>query len=261
MRLGLDGRCALVTGGTKGIGFAVAQELLQEGAHVTICARTAGDLDDAVDRLARIGGGRVRAGACDVTDPAQVRTLVAEAAAAYGGLDIVVNNAGGATPGSFAELTNEQWQRDIEIKLFAQINVTREAIPRLRESRAARVVNIGAVYARNPDASFLASSVTRAACHNLTKVLAQEYGPHGILVNAVNVGLISTPQWDSLWQRKAPGTDRDEFLGQLAQDQIPLGRFGTAAEVAGMVAFLAGDRASYITGATIDVAGGMGRSA
>ncbi|WP_432970891.1 SDR family NAD(P)-dependent oxidoreductase [Dactylosporangium sp. CA-233914] len=261
MRLGLEGRRALVTGATKGIGFAVAQELLREGVDVTICARTPAEVDAAAERLAADGDGRVHARACDVTDAEQVRALVAAAVAAHGGLDIVVNNAGGATAGSFEELSNEAWQRDIEIKLFAQLNVVREALPHLKKSVAPRVVNIGAVYARNPDASFFASSVTRAACHNLTKVLAQEYGPAGILVNAVNVGLIATPQWDSLWQRKAPDQPREEFLDQLAAREIPLGRFGDVAEVSAVVAFLASDRASYITGTAIDVAGGLGRSA
>ncbi|MFI7067677.1 SDR family oxidoreductase [Kribbella sp. NPDC050124] len=259
VQLALQGRSAFVTGGTKGIGLASARALAAEGAAVTICARTEADVSRAVDELQRLSSDtRVHGVTCDVTDADAVEGAIAAAVDVHAGLDIVVNNAGGATPGSFEQLTNTAWQRDVEIKLFSQVNVVRAALPALRRSSAPRIINIGAVYATSPDASFFASSVTRAACHNLTKVLAQELGPSGILVNSVNVGLIDTPQWDSLWQAKAPETPREEFVKSLARDSIPLGRFGKAGEVAGVVAFLAGDRASYITGAAIDVAGGMG---
>jgi len=255
VKLGLSGRHALVTGGSKGIGYGIAAELLAEGAAVTICARTA----DEVAAAAKSLDGPVSGHVCDVTDADAVDALVAAAAAERGGIDILVNNAGGAHPGGFEDLTDEDWKRDLDVKLFSQIRCTRAALPHLRRSAAARVININAVYARYPDPAFFATSVNRAACHNLTKVLAQQYGPEQILVNSVNIGFVVTPQWENIRARRAPTLTPDEFFAKMAAEEVPLGRFGAVDEVSGLVAFLASDRASYITGASIDVAGGMGK--
>jgi len=272
MDLGLRGRRAIVTGGSKGLGKAIAAELLAEGADVVICSRHAAELDEtaaeltAWDRppgpaepLAPVRPGQVTALPCDVTDPAQVESFTAAAAAALGGIDILVNNAGAARPGRFGTLTDEDWQGDIDVKLFSQIRCTRAALPHLRRSAAPRVININAVYARYPDPVFLASSVNRASCLSLAKALSIELGREGILVNSVNIGFVVTPQWENIRRLRAPDTPAGEFFGQLAASEVPLGRFGRPDEVAGVVAFLAGDRAGYITGASIDVAGGMGK--
>ena len=129
----------------------------------------------------------------------------------------------------------------------------------MRRSAAARVVNINAVYGKYPDPAFFATTVNRAACLNLTKALAIQYGPENILVNSVNIGFVVTAQWENIHQRRAPEQSRDEFFASLAAAEVPLGRFGSVDEVSGLIAFLASDRGSYITGASIDVAGGMGR--
>jgi NAD(P)-dependent dehydrogenase (short-subunit alcohol dehydrogenase family) len=261
MDLGLTGRRAVVTGGSRGLGRAIAAELAAEGADVTICARTTGELDTAAAELAgrAAAAAKVTAFTCDVTDPDQVSEFMAAAAAAMGGLDILVNNAGGARPGRFATLTDEDWRADIDVKLMSQIRCTRAALPQLRASAAARVININAVYARYPDPAFLASSVNRASCLSLAKALSAELAADGILVNSVNIGFVMTPQWENIHRRQAPGTPAAEFFGGLAAREVPLGRFGRPDEVAGIVAFLASDRAGYITGAAIDVAGGMGK--
>jgi 3-oxoacyl-[acyl-carrier protein] reductase len=258
MDLGLSGRRAIVTGGSKGLGKAIAAELLAEGAAVAICSRHKAELDEAAAELAAPGGS-ITALPCDVTDPGQVESFIAAAAAALGGADILVNNAGAARPGQFAALTDEDWHADIEVKLFSQIRCTRAALPHLRRSTAPRVVNINAVYARYPDPVFLASSVNRASCLSLSKALSIELGHEGILVNSVNIGFVVTPQWENIRARRAPDVPAEEFFGQLAASEVPLGRFGRPDEVAGIVAFLAGDRASYINGASIDVGGGMGK--
>ena len=258
MDLGLRGRRAIVTGGSKGLGKAIAAELLAEGAAVAICSRHKAELDETAAELAA-SGGSVTALPCDVTDPGQVESFIAAAAAALGGTDILVNNAGAARPGRFAALTDDDWHGDIEVKLFSQIRCTRAALPHLRQSAAPRVININAVYARYPDPVFLASSVNRASCLSLSKALSIELGHEGILVNSVNIGFVVTPQWENIRARRAPGVPADEFFGQLAASEVPLGRFGRPDEVAGLVAFLAGDRASYISGASIDVGGGMGK--
>lgn len=257
MDLGLGGRRAVVTGGSKGLGKAIAAALLAEGAAVSICSRNAGELEAAAAELAEAGG-KVIFQPCDVTDAGQVSRFIDESAAALGGLDILVNNAGGARPGRFATLTDEDWQADVEVKLFSQLRCTRAALPYLRRSGAPRVININAVYARYPEPAFLASSVNRASCLSLSKALSIELGREGILVNSVNIGLVTTPQWENIHRRRAPEMPEEEFFAQLATD-VPLGRFGRPDEVAGMVAFLAGDRASYITGGSIDIAGGLGQ--
>jgi len=259
--LGLAGRRAIVTGGSKGLGKAIAGELLAEGAAVTICSRHAGELEATAEELRKQAGGTASliATPCDVTVPEQVTAFTEAAVSAMGGLDILVNNAGGARPGQFGTLTDEDWQADIEVKLFSQIRCTRAALPHLRRSEAPRVININAVYARYPDPAFLASSVNRASCLSLAKALSMELGKEKILVNSVNIGLVETPQWQNIHQRRAPDMPAEQFFGQLAAAEVPLGRFGQPDEVAGLVAFLASDRASYIAGASIDVAGGMGK--
>ena len=261
MELGLTGRRAIVTGGSKGLGKAIAAELLAEGAAVAICARHAEELEETASELRKAApaGQQLLALPCDVTDPAQVSDFVTDATTTLGGLDILVNNAGGARPGRFATLTDEDWHEDIEVKLFSQIRCIRAALPHLRASAAPRVINVNALYARYPDPAFLASSVNRASCLNLSKALSIELGAEGILVNSVNIGFVETPQWQNIHHRRAPEMPADEFFGQLAKAEVPLGRFGQPDEVAGLVAFLASDRASYIAGASIDVGGGMGK--
>jgi NAD(P)-dependent dehydrogenase (short-subunit alcohol dehydrogenase family) len=260
VELELTSRRAIVTGGSKGLGKAIAAELLAEGASVVICSRHAGELAEAAAELGEAGGAeRLAAMPCDVTDPAQVSDFIAEATRALGGLDILVNNAGGARPGRFATLTDEDWHDDIEVKLFSQIRCIRAALPHLRASAAPRVININALYARYPDPAFLASSVNRASCLSLSKALSIELGGEGILVNSVNIGFVETPQWRNIHSKRAPEMPAGEFFGQLARTEVPLGRFGQPDEVAGLVTFLASDRASYIAGASIDVGGGMGK--
>lgn len=263
MELGLSGRRAVVTGGTKGIGRAVVNELLAEGASVALCARHADEVKEAEAQLrdahADADGRRVFGFTADVTNAEEVSRLVEEAASALGGIDVLVNNAGGAHPGNFESLSDDDWRQDLDVKLFSQIRCTRAALPHLRRSEAARVINVNAVYGKYPDPAFFATTVNRAACLNLTKVLAQEFGPEGILVNSVNIGFVVTPQWENIRQRRALDQSEEEFFSALAAAEVPLGRFGSVDEVSGVVAFLASDRASYVTGAMVDVAGGMGK--
>jgi 3-oxoacyl-[acyl-carrier protein] reductase len=258
VELNLAGRRALVTGGSKGIGLGIAAELATEGADVAICSRHGDELEQAAAQL-RATGRTVHAQVADVTDPSQVEDLVTRSATALGGLDILVNNAGGAHPGNFETLSDADFQDDLNVKLFSQIRCTRAALPHLRRSSGARVININSVYAKYPDPSFFATTVNRAACLNLSKALALQYGPEGILVNSVNIGFVVTPQWSNIKARRAPDATDEEFFASLVAGEVPLGRFGRVDEVSGLVAFLASDRASYLTGTSIDVAGGMGK--
>jgi 3-oxoacyl-[acyl-carrier protein] reductase len=258
MDLGLKGRRAVVTGGSKGLGRAIAEELAREGADLAICARHEDEVRQAGVEL-EVFGTKVRAEPADVTDPDQVRTFIGGAAEALGGIDILVNNAGRAHPGTFETLTDDDWKSDLDVKLFSMIRCSRETLPHLRSSEAGRIVNIGAVFGKYPDPMFFATSTNRAACAAFSKALSIEVAHDGILVNIVNIGFVVTPQWKNIHQRRAPDLSEDEFFAKMAEAEVPLRRFGRPDEVAGIVAFLAGDRASYITGASIDVAGGMGK--
>ena len=258
MDLGLGGRRAVVTGGSKGLGAAIAQELVAEGAAVAICSRNEAELAATATRL-RAGGGQVFARVADVTRADEVEAFMAASAHQLGGIDILVNNAGRAHPGSFATLTDAVWQADLDVKLFSQIRCSRAALAHLRASGGGAIININAIYGRQPDPTFFATTVDRAACLAFTKALAMEVARDGILVNSVNIGFVRTPQWHNIHQRRAPDLPEEAFLESLVAPEVPLGRFGEPDEVSGLVAFLASRRASYITGASIDVAGGMGR--
>jgi 3-oxoacyl-[acyl-carrier protein] reductase len=254
VKLGLEGRRGLVTGGSKGLGEAIARELVSEGARVAICSRNEQEVTATAEEV-----GAEYAQAADVTDPEQVRDLVARTAEALGGIDFLVNNAGGAHPGTFETLSDEDWVADLDVKLFSLIRCSREVLPHLRAAGGGRIVNIGAVYSRYPDPTFFATSVNRAAGNSFTKTLALEVAKDNILVNGVNIGFVITPQWENIHQRRAPESTREEFFDRFAAQEVPLGRFGLPDEVSGLVAFLLSDRATYITGASIDVAGGMGK--
>jgi len=258
MQLGLEGRSAVVTGGSKGLGRAIALELASEGAAVAICSRRAEELIPVVREI-EAHGVPAFARRADVTVADDVEAFLGAAADALGGIDILVNNAGGARPGRFEALTDQDWSADLDTKLFSIIRCVRAVLPHMRKRGGGRVINIGAVQARSPDPVLCATTTIRAAGLSLTKVLAQQYGPENILVNAVNIGLVTTPQWENIRARTAPDSSLDEFTTAFAQREVPLGRFGRPDEVSGLVTFLASDRASYLTGTSIDVAGGMGR--
>jgi 3-oxoacyl-[acyl-carrier protein] reductase len=254
VRLGLEGRRGLVTGGSKGLGEAIARELVSEGARVAICSRNEQEVTATAEEV-----GAEYSQAADVTDPKQVRDLIARTAEALGGIDFLVNNAGGAHPGTFETLSDEDWVADLDVKLFSLIRCSREVLPHLRAAGGGGIINIGAVYSRYPDPTFFATSVNRAAGNSFTKTLALEVAKDNILVNGVNIGFVITPQWENIRRRRAPELPREAFYDRFAAQEVPLGRFGLPDEVSGLVAFLLSDRATYITGASIDVAGGMGK--
>jgi 3-oxoacyl-[acyl-carrier protein] reductase len=259
MELGLKGKRAIVTGGTRGLGRAIAEELVAEGAAIAFCARSGDEVEEAAGALGSADGPEIFGQVADVTDPEQVRAFVQASADALGGVDVLVNNAGRAHPGNFEALTDEDWQEDLDVKLFSTIRCSREVLPHMRQAGGGRIININAVYGKYPDPAFFATSVNRAACLSLTKALSIELAPEDILVNSVNIGYVVTSQWKNIKERRAPDLSDEEFFTQMAAKEVPMGRFGTPDEVSGIVAFLASDRASYITGASIDVAGGMGK--
>jgi 3-oxoacyl-[acyl-carrier protein] reductase len=256
--LGIRGKKAIITGASKGLGLAISNELATEGVSLAICARGQDELFAASDRL-REHGVVVHAEPADVTVPEQVKDFVARAGDVLGGIDILINNAGRAHPGNFDALTDADWEGDIDVKQFSMIRFTREVLPHMRAGGGGRIVNINAVLGRSPDPNLFATSVNRAACISLTKALAIQLAPQNILVNSVNIGSVLTPNWQNIHRKQAPDVPEEEFFRRVAENQIPMGRFGKPEEVAGIVAFLVSERATFITGASIDVAGGAGR--
>ena len=252
MDIKLTGKKALVTGGSKGLGLAIARTFAEAGADVAIMARGQGPLDAAVTAIGARPGQKVMAVACDVRRSEDIAAGFAKVAQAFGGVDILVNNAGTSNAHPFATVTDEQWQEDIDLKLFAAIRLTRLAWPHMQARQWGRIINVLNIGAKAPRAASAPTSVTRAAGMALTKVLAGEGAPFGILVNALLVGFIESDQW--VQRAEKTGVPLAEFLAKMGKE-IPMGRVGTAQEFANAACFLASDAASYITGTAINVDG------
>ena len=254
MNVSMKDRVAIVTGGSKGIGIAVARRFAESGARVAILARGADDLKAAREQLAK-DGLEVRDYVCDVAKAADISRTYEKVAADFGKVDVLVNNAGTSRAMAFETVTDEIWQEDLDLKLFAAIRLSRLVWPGMRERKWGRIINVLNVGAKAPPAASTPTSVSRAAGMALTKAMANEGGPHNILVNAMLVGLIVSDQWVKRHAAKAPGTDFEAFTRDLAKG-VPLGRMGTAEEFANLACFLASEQGSYITGTAINVDGG-----
>ena len=253
MRIDLTGRAAFVTGGSKGIGFAVATRFAASGADVAIIARGREALDQAVRTIGGTAKKPVTGIVADVGIAADIRRAYDEAMNALGKIDIVVNNAGTSRTAAFEEVTDEIWHQDFDEKLFAAIRLTRLAWPQMKERRWGRVINVLNIGAKAPRPKSAPTSVTRAAGMALTKVLAAEGAPHNVLVNALLVGLIEADQHVRRAQRT--GIALEDYY-KASSKEVPLGRMGRAEEFANIACFLASDAASYITGTAINVDGG-----
>jgi len=259
MDLQLTDRTVLVTGGSSGVGLATVRALLEEGARVVTCARRLETLEKA---LAEIGApaDRVLAHACDIRDPAAVHRLLDGVETRFGGLDGLVNNAGQSRMKPLAQATLEDFRDEIDLKFAGVLNTVSEAMPLLRRSSAAAIVNVNAVLAKQPEPRLVTTSAARAGLLNLTKSMALELAVDGIRVNSVCLGLVDTGQWRRRYESSRTGQSYAEWEREIAADRgIALGRFGTADEVAAMVVTLLSPRASYVTGASLDVCGGVAR--
>jgi 3-oxoacyl-[acyl-carrier protein] reductase len=253
----MDGRCALITGGSMGIGFAAATNFMRAGASgVAIVARRAEVLEQSRQRLVKEGNGKVVAIAADVSKAEDCARVFATAESELGKIDVLLNNAGTHNAVPFDSITDDAWQADIDLKLFSAIRLTRAAFPKMKERKWGRIINTLNSGAKWPRAGSAPSSVTRAAGLALTKVLANEGAPYNVLVNAVMVGLIQTDQWVRGHAKDDTGRSYDQYIGDMAR-RVPLGRLGTAEEFANMMMFLASDAGSYVTGTAINVDGGM----
>ena len=254
MEITMTGRTAIVTGGSKGLGYAIARKYAQCGANVLLAARDGDALAKARDEIAGATGAKVEFAACDVSTMAGVQELYDIAMGQFGQVDIVVNNAGMSRAGAFETMDDVAWQEDLDLKLFASIRLSRLVWPQMMERRWGRIINVLNTMAKAPTAKSMPTSVTRAAGMALTKALSAEGAPHNVLVNALLVGKIESDQW--VRRAKASDTKLDDVYAALAKT-IPMGRVGTADEFASAACFLASDWGSYITGTAINVDGGL----
>jgi NAD(P)-dependent dehydrogenase (short-subunit alcohol dehydrogenase family) len=255
MDLGLSGRVVLVTGGTDGLGLAAAERLAEEGARVAVCGRDPERCASAEAALRGAGEGEALAVAADVTQPADVQRFVEAAVERWGRIDGLLNNAGTAAAGAFEQGDDAQWQADFEQKVLGAVRPIRLALPHLRAAGDGAIVNVLNIGAKAPQAGTLPTTASRAAGLAITQALSKELGADGIRVNAILVGVMAT----RLWRRRAAqtGVALDALHARLVEaNDVALGRMGEPRELADLAAFLLSARASYVTGAAVNLDGG-----
>ena len=258
MDLGLKDRVAIVAASSQGLGKAVAAGLAREGVKLALCARTESTLRAAADTIRAQTGAEVLARTVDVTVYEQVRQLVRETVDRFGRVDICVANAGGPPSKSFAETTLEDWQTGVNLNLMSTVYFAREVLPLMQARRWGRFLAITSVTVKQPVEGLILSNSVRSAVSGLVKSLSNEYGPHNVLVNAVCPGYTATARLEALSGKMAAAEGvAPEQIKERWAAQVPLRRLGRPEELANLVVFLASERASYITGASIAVDGGL----
>lgn len=260
MDLGVEGRVAMVAAASKGLGRAVAEALAREGCRLSICSRSTDNLD-AARHSVEDAGGEVLAVACDVSNASDLERWVEATTATFGQVDILVTNTGGPPAAKFLQLSEDQWRYGIDSTLMNVVRLARLVIPDMQSRRWGRIVNITSLVAKQPLDLLTISSTLRAGLSALTKTLADQVARDNILVNAVLPGHIMTDRQVHLNEirSKELGISVDEYAGRVEQS-IPMGRFGRPQEIGDTVAFLCSERASYITGVSLQVDGGIIRS-
>jgi 3-oxoacyl-[acyl-carrier protein] reductase len=256
--LGIKGRSAIVTGASRGIGWETARQFLEEGVRVMICGRNEQALERARDELAAATGGEVHALAADMMKPDDIARLVQSAYQRFGTVDILVNNAGQMYSGRFDVMTDEGLKEQLETKLFGFLRAIRLVYPMMKAQKWGRVVNLIGGAGKEPDPYMFGSGITNSGLLNITKSLSTEFGEDNVLVNAVCPGWVDT----DLWRRNAQGlaaelkatTEAD--ARRLAARKNALNRFGRPEELANAIVFLCSERASYITGVSLNLDGG-----
>jgi 3-oxoacyl-[acyl-carrier protein] reductase len=258
MDLGIKGRRAIVTGGSSGIGFETARQFLEEGARVLITGRNEKKLMQARDDLAKRTGGEVHAVVADMTKETDIAKLVATAREKLGSVDILVNNAGQMYSGRFAALKDDELKTQLETKLFGFMRAIRAVYPMMKAQKWGRIVNTIGGAGKEPDPYMFGSAMTNSALLNMTKSLSEEFGPDNVLVNAICPGWVATDLWvrNTEGMKKEFGVQSEEEARKVAARKNSLGRMGKPEELANATVFLCSERASYITGVSVNLDGG-----
>lgn len=262
MDLGIKGRSAIVTGGSRGIGRETARQFLEEGARVLICGRNADSLERTRSELAQATGGEIHAVVADMSKPGDVERLIATAKDKFGGVDILVNNAGQMYSGRFDVMTDAGLKEQLETKLFGFLRAIRLVYPQMKAQGWGRIVNVIGGAGKEPDPYMFGSGITNSGLLNITKSLSTEFGEHNVLVNAICPGWVDT----NLWRRNAQGlaaelgAQSEEEARRRAARKNSLNRFGRPEELANAIVFLCSERASYITGVSLNLDGGRLKS-
>lgn len=262
MDLGLQGRVAVVTGASRGIGRQVALELAREGSHVVLCARDEAALEKVADELTGLGV-RSEVVAVDLSEPPAANRIVERTSERFGRIDIVVNNAGVGRPGRLLELSEEDWQEAFGLNFFAAARLSAACVPTMIAAGWGRIVNVASTQGLEPDPYFGPYGASKAALINLTKCYGRAFSAQGVLTTCVVPGITGTEmvRQNAASAAEATGVSEEEIMRRmLAKDPIPVGRIGTVEEVAAAVVFLASERAAWITGAALAVDGGTTRS-
>jgi 3-oxoacyl-[acyl-carrier protein] reductase len=260
MDLGLTGKVAIVAASSRGLGWATARRLAEEGASVVMCSRIEQAITDAAAQIAReVGAGAQVVGIqADVTQPRDAEALVQTAVDRFGGLHVLVNNAGGPPAGTFLQFDDDAWRRAFELNFLSTARLSRLAVPHMQRRGGGRIINITSYVVKQPGALLVLSNAIRTAVIGLAKSMANELGPMGITVNSVGPGRIATERVQELDQAAADrqGTSADVVRANW-EKTIPVGHYGKPADIGDVVAFLASENASFVTGTTIQVDGGL----
>ena len=257
MDFGIKGKTAFVAAGSKGLGRAIAEELAAEGVDLFLCARGEEALAQTRDEIAKKSGVRVEAMPADVSRENEARDVVREAIARFGRIDILVTNAGGPPSGKFESLTPQMWSAAVDLTLMSVVNLTREVIPGMKERRWGRIINVTSIAVKQPVDGLMLSNSLRSAVTGFAKTLANEVASFGITVNNILPGYTRTERIDQLAQAAATreGISREAAAAKW-ESEIPAGRLGEPREFGAVAAFLASERASFVTGTSIPVDGG-----